>query len=350
MADIELHRVQDTIRFHSPLKGGELDEHTLETRTDPLTGHKSVLNTGLEGKAQILFPDTDWDYLRQRAEETQSACFLCPGNWRDNVPRYESGFLEDGMLERGDVALFPNLFPVGPYHAVVRIGDKHLRTLDELPAELLQQAFQVSVEFLQRCFEYDPRMRYVTINANYLFPAGASLIHPHFQVIAAATPSTHHQLLLDRSLEYARRTGSCYWSDLLSLEEEKGERWIGRTGSCSWMSAFSPLGYNEVQAVFPEHQSIEGWGEREAGDLARGMERILVRYHEMALSTFNFSLFSGPLGEDCPEFRCFFRMMNRQNVVPHHRTDDYFFQKVMKNELILHRPEKLAPWMAEDFG
>ncbi len=338
---------RDTIRFHSPLEGGELVEHTFETREDPLTGHKSVLCSALQGKASLLFPETDWEYLRQRGEETVSSCFLCPEDWRDKVPRYPADFLSEGMLEREDVALFPNLFPIGPYHAVVRVGDRHLRTLEEMPADLLTRALEISAEFVRRCRDYDPRMRYATINANHLFPAGASLVHPHFQVVASSTPSTHHEQLLRASREYMQRTGSCYWEDLVAKEEQSGERWIGRIGSSSWIAAYSPKGYNEVQAILPERQSPMEWGHEESRDLARGMEAVLTQYHRMGLSTFNFTLFSGPLGEDAPEFRCFLRLMNRQNVVPHHRTDDYFFQKLMGNELILTPPESLASRMRE---
>lgn len=113
------------------------------------------------------------------------------------------------------------------------------------------------------------------------------------------------------------------------------------------MSAFSPLGLNEIQAVFPESQSVADWGEREPSDLARGLSTILEAYHQMGRSTYTFTLFSAPPGGEHHEFRCLMRLMNRQNVMPHHRTDDYFFQKIMGNELILHQPETLAAHMRE---
>ena len=231
----------------------------------------------------------------------------------------------------------------------MRVGDKHVRTLQEMSLDLLRQSLEISAEFIRRCYEYDSRMRYATINANHLFPAGASLVHPHFQVVVSSVPSTHHDLLLKSSSEYMQSHDSCYFTDLVAKEREVGERWIGQTGSCAWISAFSPLGYNEVQAIMPECQSILDWGEAEPADLARGMEAVLGRYHQMGLSTFNFSLFSGPLGAEHPEFRGFLRLMNRQNVIPHHRTDDYFFQKIMKNELILNIPENLADYMRQEF-
>jgi hypothetical protein len=65
----------------------------------------------------------------------------------------------------------------------------------------------------------------------------------------------------------------------------------------------------------------------------------------MKFSTYNFSCFSGPVDRPSPQFRCLLRLVNRQNAIPHHRTDDYFFQKLLKNEIIIQRPEKLATFL-----
>jgi hypothetical protein len=76
--------------------------------------------------------------------------------------------------------------------------------------------------------------------------------------------------------------------------------------------------------------------------MAEGVHRTLLAYHDLKFSTFNFSCFSGPLGEAAPEFRCFLRLINRQNMYPNHRTDDYYLQKLLKNEIIIYPPEELA--------
>ncbi len=334
--------------FHSPLKNMELTFQELEVRTDPLTGQISVLNSGLAGKSQILFPDTDYDYLLQRGEETRQTCFLCPPDWRKNTPAYPEEFLPEGRLEYGQAALFPNLFPIGAYHSVIRLGDKHLRMLNDFPVQLLTDGFKVALEFVRKCQAYDPSMIYATINANYLFPAGASLIHPHFQVISSPTLSTHHQLLLQKSFEYRDKYSSSYWDDLVQ-KEMNSERFIGRISSSCWLAAFAPMGFNEIQVIWPERQSFLHLTDEDVHDLALGLGHLLDVWHEMKLSTFNFSCFSAPLGRDTPHFCCVMRIVNRQNVIPHHRTDDYFFQKLMRNELILNRPEELARRVRTEF-
>ena len=349
MANIQFQISKQESVFHNPFQDMQLTTQELEVRTDPLTGHQSVLNTGLEGKAKISFPDTDYTYLEQRAEETRKNCFLCPEDWRKNTPSYPEEFLPSGRLEQGQATLFPNLFPLGAYHSMIRLGDRHLLKLNELPVDLLADGFSVALEFVRRCHEYDPRMRFATLNANYMFPAGASLMHPHFQILNSPTPCTHHQLLLEKSSEYLARNNSCYWKDLVHQEQELDQRWIGRINNSHWITAFAPMGYNEIQIIWPDRVNFLQWTDQDIQDLAQGLQHVFAVWHSMQLSTFNFSCFSAPLDQDSPHSCCMMRIVNRQNVIPHHRTDDYFFQKLMQNELILNRPEELAQWMQEGF-
>ncbi len=345
MAGIQFESWEQHARFHNPLKGGELDAQRIEVRRDPLTGHQSIFNEGLEDKVSILFPETDYGYLEKRAEETLGSCFLCDGRWRTTTPRYDSELIAEGRLVKGEAVLFPNLFPLSAWHAVVMVGNRHFRTLDDFPVSLLRDAFSVSLELIRRCHKAEPGIGYFTINANFLSPAGASVFHPHLQILGSPRPGTHHTLLLEQSTNYRRESGSCYWHDLVEKERELGLRRLGSLGSSEWFTAFSPVGANEVNAVWPDRGHFLEWGDEDIEAMAQGVSRALRAYHAMKFSTFNFSCFSGALGRVSPEFRCFLRLINRQNVTPHYRTDDYYFQKLLKNEIIVKRPEALASFM-----
>ena len=65
MAGISFERWSQRARFHSPLKGGQLDQQEIEVRVDPLTGGQSIFNAALEEKSSVLFHPTDMDYLKQ---------------------------------------------------------------------------------------------------------------------------------------------------------------------------------------------------------------------------------------------------------------------------------------------
>ncbi len=349
MAKVSFESWRQVSEFHNPLKNNDLDRPNIEVRLDPLTGHQSILAEALAGKISILFPDTDYEYVSRRFEDTRAQCFMCDGKWRQSSPRYPERLLPGGRIERGEVVLFPNLFPVAAYHAVVIVGEKHGRMLDDFPASLLVDAFSVSLEFIRRCYESDPATPFFSINFNFMPPAGASIVHPHVQIVGSPAPSTHPRLLLDRSLSYYRENGSCYWLDLVEAEKESGRRWVGEIGPTRWFTAYSPVGVNEVNAVWPDASNFLEWTDDDVRALAEGVSRTFRAYHELKFSTFNLTCFSGPLGKPAPEFRCLLRLINRQNMNPHYRTDDYFVQKMLKDELIIYTPENLASLLRGKF-
>ncbi len=335
----------ETARFHSPLHNGNLDEQIIEVRQDPLTGHQSIYNTALEGKASILFPATDQNYLEERAAATKATCFLCDGKWRSMTPSYPKDFIPQGRLLQGEAVLFPNLFPLSAYHAVVMVGNKHYRPLNDFPEDLLADALTLAVDFVRICAEKTPNIPFFTINANYLFPAGASVTHPHLQILGATQPGTHHRLLLNTSRNYKNLTGVRYWDELVASERQENQRYIAQIDETHWMAAYSPMGVNEILAVFSNTPSFLQWKDTHIRAAARGLSRVLSSYHALGFSTFNFSCFSGPLRQDDGSFTCVLRIIVRQNVTPHYRTDDYYFQKLLQNEIMIVRPEKLAEHM-----
>lgn len=349
MAEIRFEHWKQIARFHNPLKNGELDEQEIEVRLDPLLGHQSIVNPGLAEKTSILFPPTDKAYLEQRAAETRPHCFLCDGKWQQTTPRYAEQIVPEGRLLKGEVVLFPNLFPLAAYHAVIMLGNRHYRHLNEFPANLLQDALEVSLEFIRRCQEVDPTMRHFTINGNYLFPAGSSVLHPHLQLLGSPFPGTAERLMMEKSRAYLERTGTCYWLDLAATEKRLQSRWLGEIGGAQWFTAYSPTGVNEVDAITPHAGNFLEWGDPEVTGMAEGLSRALRGCFELGFSTFNFSCFSAPLDGENKDFRCFLRLVNRQNAAPHYRADDYYFQKLLGNEIIIYSPEKLASLLEKYF-
>ena len=144
------------------------------------------------------------------------------------------------------------------------------------------------------------------------------------------------------SKAYHEANQSCYWSDLVNVEKNMGERYIGASGPVEWITAFSPQGANEVVGVLPECTHFLEMDDADINGFAAGIVKLLHGYADMGISTFNFALYSGPLGYRDESFRCFIRLISRQNVYENYRTDDYFLQKLLRNELILTTPETLA--------
>lgn len=329
-------------RFHNPLAGGKLEAQEIEVREDPLLGHQSLFNPALAGKVALVFPPTDQAYLAERVEESVTTCFLCEGRWKVATPTWEEAFAPGGRVVKGRAVAFPNLFPLAGFHAVVMVGDEHRVATDEFSVELATDGFSAALEVMRRGAAMWPEYTHWSVNGNYLFPAGASIIHPHFQVLGSPGPGTRQARLIRACGKYLEKNGSEYFADLSAQEERDGARFLGRTGRAAWFTAFSPIGANEVQAVCKDLPNLSAWTEEDAKDLARGFCALLKGLHALDRDTFNFSLFGASETGPEPGVSCLFSLVTRQNPFPHYRADDHFFQKTLENETMLYLPEDLA--------
>jgi galactose-1-phosphate uridylyltransferase len=176
---------------------------------------------------------------------------------------------------------------------------------------------------------------------NYLLPAGASLVHPHLQLLATHVPYSYHDRLMSSAAEYTLRNGTSYFDDLVSREIALNERFIAKDGEWHWLAPFSPLGANEIMAV---HDSVSDLGqlmERDLRDLCDGVARVLAFFESLGRLSFNFTLYSAR-GAETVGGRLVMKLVTRQNLYPNYRNDDYFLQKMLQTELILTPPEELA--------
>lgn len=336
--------------FHNPMLGGMLDHQELEIRRDPLTGRQSVFNQGLIGKAAILFPPSDPALIERLARESEPGCFLCGDRWKRTTPTFPEGMVPGGRVEVGESVLFPNLFPLSSIHGVIRVGSRHYVPLQDFSPQLIEEAFRTFQEFVQLVFHADKTVRFLTLNGNYLAPAGASIPHPHFQMLGSDVPFTHLEELFASSVRYQKHYDTCYWTDLAQKEQRLGLRSIAVKGGVHWISSFSPQGSNEVLGILAERREILEMKDEDFSNLAEGLSAVLRGYSAMGISTFNFSFYSGPLGAGDDSFRCFLRVISRQNVYENYRADDYFLQKLLRNEIILTPPESLASTLRDFFG
>jgi len=335
--------------IHNPMMNNALDTQELEIRQDPLTGAQSIFNPRLEDKVAMFYGQSDAALIEKMAEESQANCFLCGDTWKQITPSYPEALVPEGRIQVGQAVLFPNIFPAAQIHAVIRVGEKHYVPLSEFDPKAVGDAFSASLELTKLLSEADAGVKYLTINGNYLGPAGASIAHPHFQVMGGDLPFTYLENILDLSRQYFQKNQSCFWNDLLELEKAAKARYIGASGPVEWLASFSPSGTNEIVGVLPKRSHFLELDQEDVNGLAQGFVKVLRGYAEMGISTFNFAIYSGPIGETDESFRCFIRIISRQNVYENYRTDDYFLQKLLDNELILTPPEMLAKNIQQHF-
>jgi galactose-1-phosphate uridylyltransferase len=341
MPDIRFESREDHFDLLNPLKGFAPDSQTIQTRKDPLLGHTSVYNPLVEQGIKMFVGPADRELIARLKTESAGWCFFCPEKIA-GVARFPADFVPEGTLRVGETVLFPNLLALGRHHAVAAITRSHFLEPQELTPGLLADAFTAIRSYVGAVYARDPDTSDVSVNANYLFPAGASVMHPHFQVIVTAEPYTHQARLLEACRSYRGRHGQAYHQDLIRTERNLGQRYIGQTGPWHWLAAYAPLGSNEVQGVHEEGGDFAAFSDADLSGLATGLSAVLGTYGRLGYLSFNFSLYARRQPEAADGFNCLIRCMTRQNPSPSYRTDDFFLQKGLQSELILMLPETLA--------
>ena len=350
MEKIQFECIKRESKFLSPLKDFQEDTHLIEHRKDPLIGTRSIIGRSMADKARVLFGEPDYNLIQRLAEKSQDKCFFCPDKVATATPKYSTNILPEGRVTVGEATLFPNLFPLSEFHAVCTLTKSHYLNLSDFSPKILADGIQACLEFVKQVYSHNDSANFMTINSNYLFPAGASAIHPHIQVLGGSVPYTYLNSLLENSQQFFKRNNSNFWNDLVDIEKDIGERYVGKTGDIEWLTSFSPLGVNEVQGIIREKSNFLQLSQKDATSLGQGFSNILSSYEEERFSTFNFSIYSGPLREDSEWFWCNTRIISRSNVYENYRTDDYFLQKLLGNEILITSPEDFASKLRPNFG
>ena len=349
MGNIAFEKISSTFTILNPFNGFAPEEHRVEVRKDPLLGDTSVHNPYLKDKARAFFGENDAELIKKLAEESSKGCIFCGENVLSKTARYPSDVLAQGRLRRGEAVLFANLFSVGAYHPVIALGSKHFLKLSEFSPQLLADGMEAAQEFLCNLYRTDASAIFSALCANYLLPAGASLVHPHLQMLVTPLAYSYHARLLDASRQYHEKYGTSYFDDLVAEEKRIGARYVAEQGGWRWLTAFSPMGSNEITAIHEKATDFGALSKGDLQDLCRGISKALLLYERLGHVSFNYALYSVQQGARAEGFCCVFKIVSRQNLYPNYRSDDYFLQKMLQTELIFNSPEDLAGQLKKMF-
>jgi galactose-1-phosphate uridylyltransferase len=319
---------------------GHWKETSLRWRRDPLTGRSARILTGTK-----LRPDTRPDLAELVAPPP-----FCPFD-ADTIEAVTSTFppelTKEGRIRRGAAVAVPNIMAYSTYSAVgIYDPAHHFLDLDQMTPALIADALRAMVAHAVAVRQFDPDAAWSSINANYLPPSGASLVHPHLQSSHDAVGFSVQRELVERALGWP---GGSYWSDLVD-QESGGPRWVGRTGRVAWLTPFAPTGFSEVWGVLEEVSDICELTDDDASALGLGMSRILAAYYRWNLTSFNFSLMGGGPGGARAGHRIVLKILTRSNAETMYRSDVTYFERLLGEALIDVSPEDVAAGIRLDLG
>jgi galactose-1-phosphate uridylyltransferase len=332
--------------FHSPLKNFELDSQLIETRIDPLAGFTTKVRTGRKAWQRIY--TTDEKMLTEIAQQTREGCFFCPEKVDKATPRYPEELIPGGRIVVGEACLFPNLFAQKEHSAITVITHQHFVRLEQFTPELFANAFKACSTYFNRLYR-SKHPRYAEIGFNYLFPAGASIPHPHLQVLASDLPYFLIANLLEHSQKYYAQHSACFWEDLVDTEKEIGQRYINRLGNTEWLVPFAPMREDEVHGIVRNKSNFLHFDDSDWESLADGICRVFKYYRDKGFSSCNFALYSGPLGEKTDYLWAGVRIVSRSSVQAQPINDVWYSQNILYDGLVTEPPEEIASSLRKYF-
>ncbi len=225
-------------------------------------------------------------------------------DWKVRViPNKFAAVTPDGEPERVKKGLFRSMHGVGVAEVIVE-GKKHNMTIghnmSDDDVENILLAYQQRSLVLSR----DHRLELVTLFRNHGSKAGASLEHPHSQLIA--TPVV--PLLLRTKLEVAQSfyddVGSCVFCDLMNEEKQAAERMVLETEHFAVFEPFASHSPFETWIMPKRHQAgFSAIKPEEIKDLARVLNVTLGKiYNLLGDPDYNYMIHSAPLDETYVDF------------------------------------------------
>lgn len=223
-----------------------------QLRKDPITGRWVIVN--------VENPKTQKDYGIVPEAKSSKVCPFCPGNETMTPPEISvyGRKKESKNPSSWLVRVIPNKFPalrieetnekygmgiydkVGGFgaHEVIIETPDHEKQIPDLPeehVELLLQAYKERFQDLRK----DARFRYVTLFKNEGAAAGASLEHPHSQLIAL--PIAPSRVLdevrgAQKQFEYTER---CIYCDILSQDRNEKKLGVYENGDFTVLMPFA---------------------------------------------------------------------------------------------------------------
>jgi galactose-1-phosphate uridylyltransferase len=335
VAAIEFDERDLNARVPDLAAGGAWTQVRLRWRRDPLTGASARILTGVK-----LQPGTRPDLTELTAKPA-----FCPFD-REHLEKatvpFPAELTAEGRIRVGLAVVVPNIMAYAT-HSAVGIYDpgRHFLDLDELTPPLMGDALAAMIRHARAVRRLDPAAAWSSVNANYMPPSGASLVHPHLQSAHDACGLTGQRVLVEQAGAWQDGHGSSYWTALVE-QEAGGPRWVGRTGRVAWLTPFAPTGFHEVWGVAGGAADLTELTEQDAADLGQGLSQILAAYRAWNLASFNFALIGG--GPQAREHghQVLLKVVSRSNPDPVYRSDATYFERLYGEALIDLSPEEVA--------
>jgi UDPglucose--hexose-1-phosphate uridylyltransferase len=218
------------------------------------------------------------------------------------VPNQFPALRVEGGLDRQGEGLFDKMNGIGAHEVIIE-SPRHedsLASMDPQAVEQVLWACRERVLDLRR----DRRFRYVIIFKNHGAAAGASLEHPHTQLIALPIVPREVRDEVDGSRLHYQTKERCVFCDIIRQEAADGRRVIAENADQVAMAPYAPRFPFETWILPKRHQAVfEEAPRQEYASLARLLGDILRRMDKaLRMPPYNLLIHSAPVVEPAGEY------------------------------------------------
>jgi UDPglucose--hexose-1-phosphate uridylyltransferase len=288
---------------------------TSELRKDPVIG-RWVIIAGERGKRPNPFRQYS------AAVENGEPCPFCPGHeemtppevmayrkpgeagskWTVRVvPNRFPALRIEGELDKHGEGLYDKMRGVGAHEVVIETPEHGSDPALYSPAQMgdLVRAYRDRVTDLHR----DGRFRFVLVFKNHGAAAGATLSHPHSQIIALPVVPIRIASELAGARRYHDYRGRCIYCDILSQELANPRRLVAQNGEFVAYTPFASRFPFEVSILPRQHGAFfRDITSLQMEGLAEILQDVLRRY-KLALKNppYNYVIHTAPPGHPHPD-------------------------------------------------
>ena len=282
-----------------------------ELRYNPISGDWVAISTDRAQK-----PNEFKTHRGSVATEPQhrSNCPFCPGNetetaaesyrlgdenhWQVRVVQNRYPALSPtGEPTRSGKQLFRCVSGVG-FHEVIIEHPHHHVTTARLPVEEVAKILRV---YRQRYVQIrtDPRVAAIVPYKNYGKESGASIAHPHSQIVATPFVPPQIRQRQQKAIEFFDETGECLCCRILTEELAAGDRIVIQNGRFVAFVPYAALFPFQVWIVPRRHaSSFDEITDEEIVDLALILKTVLAKLDDgLNNPAYNYVIRSIPTGD-----------------------------------------------------
>jgi UDPglucose--hexose-1-phosphate uridylyltransferase len=241
-----------------------------ELRQDPVTGTWVILSPERKVRPQFYLPGGDVELSPQN-------CPFCEGNesmtppevyalredgslpnhagWRlRTVPNKFPALRVEGDLDRQGEGFYDKMNGIGAHEVVIETRE-HDMGMDQLPRETVSDIF---ITFKQRILDLkkDVRFKYIQVFKNHGSLAGATIPHPHSQIVALPVVPAAVDRKLERCKAHFSQKERCIYCDIIRQEIEYRKRVLLENSHFIVMSPFAPMFPFELRIYPTIHSSV----------------------------------------------------------------------------------------------